>query len=335
MSTWKRRAVSIPAVLGAAFAAVALSPLAIVAAAIYDLVRGKRRLPSVRIYLFCLQYLVNDGLEIVAAPWYWVVAGFGTRLTSARSIARHERLQAWSISVLARRAESLLGLVIECDSSVEATLIPGRAILICRHVSAFDASLPSLLCQRVGLRSRGVIMAEMLADPGFDLLYARTGSVFIARDNGPEALARVASLGRDLDRYTAAIIFPEGRLFRPELRDRLLERLATTNPDRHKRLAGLRHVLPPRPGGLSAMLEAAPDADVVVIAHEGLDGVASIRALAAAIPLETRWTVTAWRAPRSEIPTDVDGQAKWLDEQWCRIDAWIDQRRTATTTLGR
>ena len=184
-----------------------------------------------------MQYAVNDSVEILFAGPLWVVAGFGRRLRQPASVRRHERLQAWSLDVLARRAERLLGLRVAVDASTLDVLTPGPVIVLCRHVNLVDASLPSLMYRRLGMRSRGVIMAELLADPGFDLIYGRTGSVFVARDNGAEARLLIQSLADGVDATTAVIIFPEGRLFRDEIRHRLLLRLAETSPERSARLS--------------------------------------------------------------------------------------------------
>ena len=58
---------------------------------------------------------LNDSIEIMLAPVYWVRAGFGMRLDRPPSLRRHERLQQWSLDVMVRRAERLLGLRIEID----------------------------------------------------------------------------------------------------------------------------------------------------------------------------------------------------------------------------
>ncbi len=321
-SRWKRRARTIPLMLGVTAAGVFASPLLLVGAAVVDIGKRRFRLPTARVALFLLQYGINDSVEILLAPFYWVAAGLGTRLDGPRSIARHQRLQAWSIRVLARRAERLLGLWFDIDPISASALTPGPVIVLCRHVNVVDASLPTLLYQRLGYRARGVIMAELLADPGFDLIYSRTGSVFIPRDNGPEAIGMVRTIGRDVDATTAVVIFPEGRLFRPDRLERALGRLTLGNPERAARLSSLRHVLPPRPGGALALIDAFP-ADVVVIAHHGLDQYASFTALARAVPLRSPIDVTAWRIPIAEIPTDELGRIAWLDEQWVLVDEWI------------
>jgi 1-acyl-sn-glycerol-3-phosphate acyltransferase len=251
------------------------------------------------------------------------LAGFGTRLDGAASIRRHERLQRWSIDLLARRAERLLGLRLEIDRESLAALTPGPVIALCRHVNIVDASLPTLLYQRLGYRSRGVIMAELLADPGFDLIYGRTGSVFISRDNGPEALAMLDHLGKGVDDTTAVVIFPEGRLFRADRLERSMARLAEQNPARAERLAPLHHLLPPRPGGVLALLASIPAADVVVIAHAGLDRFGSFKELVKAVPLRDPIRVAAWRVPLAEIPAGNLERIQWLDEQWLRVDDWV------------
>ncbi len=321
-SRWKRRARTIPLMLTVTVLGVLASPAIIAVATVVDLAKRRIRLPTVRVALFLLQYAINDSVEIVLAPVYWVMAGFGTRLDSPTSISRHERLQHWSIAVLARRAERLLGLRLEIDSASMAALTPGPVIVLCRHVNIVDASLPTLLYQRLGYRTRGVIMAELLADPGFDLIYARTGSVFIPRDNGPEAIAKIRELGQSIDSTTAVVIFPEGRLFRPDRLERAILRLALENPERAARLASLGHVLPPRPGGVLALLDSIP-VDVVVVSHSGLDQFASFTDLAKAVPLRDPIRITAWRVPVDQVPTGDAERITWLDEQWLRADGWI------------
>ncbi len=322
-SRWGRRARTVPLMVAATALGLVMSPAVVLGAAIADMLRGRRRLPTVRVALFVLQYGLNDSVEILLAPLLWARTGFGTRRHRAASVERYARLQRWSVELLARRADRLLGLRLEIDAASLAALTPGPVVVLCRHVNLVDASLPALLYQRLGLRTRGVIMAELLADPGFDLIYPNTGSVFVRRDNGPAAIAAIRRLTVGLDETTAVIIVPEGRLFRRDRLTRELGRLVERNPARAERLAGLRHVLPPRPGGVLALLGAGSDADVVVIAHAGLDRYASFAELAREVPLRDPIHVVAWRVPRADIPTDDVGRIEWLDTQWLRIDDWV------------
>ncbi|HZQ57495.1 MAG TPA: 1-acyl-sn-glycerol-3-phosphate acyltransferase [Acidimicrobiales bacterium] len=317
---------TVPAVLLVTVVATALSPVLCAAAAGYDVVRLRSRLPALRTLLFVLQYLIVDATLVVAASAYWVRAGFGTRLRSEASLERHHRVQRWSVTLLERRAGQLLGARLELEPGtaeafgVGADRAAGPVIVCSRHVNLLDAGVPVLLLNRLGLQMRAVIMAEMLMDPGFDLIYRRLGSVFIARDRGLEALRAVARLADGITPQTGAVIFPEGRLFRPALVPLILKRIAARDPERAQRLSNLRNVLPPRPAGMGVLLDALPGADVVFIASTGLDDVPRFSDFARRAPLREPIRVTAWRCGRATIPADQDGRTEWLDGQWQRVD---------------
>jgi shikimate kinase len=168
---------------------------------------------------------------------------------------------------------------------------------------------------------RGVVMTEMLTDPGFDLIYQRTGSVFIPRDDGPAARARVDAMVRGADASTAYVIFPEGRLATPWARVRSLARLRETSPDRCDRLEVLDHLLPPRPGGVTSLLAALPTADVILLDHRGLERFPTVRGLLAAAPIDSTIDIHLRRIPRRDIPVDPTGQVGWLDQLWLELDA--------------
>lgn len=332
---WQRRSRTIPIMLGLTIAAIAVLPVIVVGSILWDLARGRRRLPTVRVVLFLLQYGINDSVEILLAPLLWMRAGLGTRVHHPSSILRHQRLARWSLRLLLQRAEQMLGLTIVCDQASRSGLLPAPAIVLCRHVSLFDASLPSALYLEEPVDVRGVVMAELLADPGFDLLYGRLGSVFIPRDNGPDARDRIARFGGSIDASSVAVIFPEGRLFRRDVVERSLLGIARTDVARAERLRALRHLLPPRIGGFTALLDACPGVDVVVIFHTGLEDYGAFRDLARDVPLERPVTVEVRRFRRSEIPEDDAQRARWLDETWLGMDAWVDERLTTARRSGR
>lgn len=314
--------------LAATAGALVLAPVIIVVVGLADIASRRLAFPRVRIFLFMLQYMVNDSVEILLAPAMWIQAGFGTTLDSAASINRHQRLQAWSALLLKRRAETLLGLEVKMPDS-DDRLGPGPVIVISRHASLFDASLPGLMYQRLGYRVQGIIMAELLADPGFDILYGRLGSVFIPRDDGDAARSAVRAMTAGADDQSAYIIFPEGRLFRPGVRDRSLARLATRDPVRSDRLAALTHVLPPRPGGFQTLLAELPGADVVLVDHRGLDHLGRLADLVKVVPADGPVEVSVRRFKRSEIPVDPEDQVRWLDDLWLEIDQALSSSRQA------
>jgi hypothetical protein len=94
-----------------------------------------------------------------------------------------------------------------------------------------------------------------------------------------------------------------------------------------RRAERMTHVLPPRPGGLLAALDAAPEADVVLVAHTGLDHVRTAGDVWRELPMDKRIVMRWWQVPRADIPDDRDGRIEWLFRWWERIDAWIDENR--------
>ena len=134
----------------------------------------------------------------------------------------------------------------------------------------------------------------------------------------------IRQVGHHVDSATAVVIFPEGRLFRPDRLERATARLALENPERAARLESLGPVLPPRPGGVLALLGSIP-ADVVVISHRGLDRFALFTDLAKAVPLRDPIRVTAWRIPVDQIPTGDAERVTWLDEQWVLVNEHVAQ----------
>ena len=49
------------------------------------------------------------------------------------------------------------------------------------------------------------------------------------------------------------------------------------------------NVLAPRPGGFIAALDAAPEADVVLVAHTGLDHMLTVGDVWRELPMDKRW----------------------------------------------
>jgi 1-acyl-sn-glycerol-3-phosphate acyltransferase len=306
--------------LGMTVLACAGMPFGVPLLALADLARGRGHVPSARMYLVVVQYLCNDTAEILAAPVLWVAAGFGTRARRPASIARYERLERWSLRTLHHRAAQLLGVRLVVDGRDQ--LVPGPVIVLSRHVHIADAAVPAYLyLVERNWHLRGVLMAELLADPGFDLIYQRSGHVFIDRSNPLAAQSLVAQAAADLDRDTALVIFPEGHLYHPALRDHYLARLAAKEPERARHLAGLRHLLPPRPRGVLSLLEAVPDADVVVIAHAGLDNIPPLKQIVhAGLPRSIPVHIRVRRISRAQIPVDPGEQVAWLDQTWNELD---------------
>ncbi len=320
---WRRRARTIPAMLGVTVFVVASAPITLPLATIVDIARGQRRLPTVRGGLFALRYLVNDSAEIVLAPLLWLASNGN----DDRGIERYRSVQVWSIRSLAAAADRFIGVRIDPTATVPVAEGAGPLIVLVRHCSMLDSSVPSLV---FGLDSpwvvRSIVTTDALADPGFDLIYPALGTVFIDRDEGATSRLVIGEFARHGGPNDVATIYPEGNVFRPSLLVRSLERLAERAPERAARLTGLRHVLPPRPGGTLALLRALPAADVVVIGHVGFERAATLAEMAASAPLDSTVQLMIRHVPRSSIPSGEDDRIAWLDALWLDLDQWIDDQ---------
>ncbi len=129
-------------------------------------------------------------------------------------------------------------------------------------------------------------------------------------------------LGTGLTENDGLLIFPEGTRFTKERQQRALASLQKRNPRFHRHVAGLRHLMPPHPGGALALLEAS-SADVVLVAHHGFDGFARVKDIWAGGMVGRLVTVRLTRVPFSEIPDGRGHRTEWLFKVWQEMDDWI------------
>jgi hypothetical protein len=94
-----------------------------------------------------------------------------------------------------------------------------------------------------------------------------------------------------------------------------------------RRSEAMRHVLPPRPGGVHAALAAAPEADVVFVAHSGLDHLYTVADIWRELPLDATVRMRWWRVPAADVPSGEEDQVEWLYQWWAKIDHWIEETR--------
>jgi hypothetical protein len=89
----------------------------------------------------------------------------------------------------------------------------------------------------------------------------------------------------------------------------------------------MQHMLPPKSGGVTAAITAAPKADVVFVAHTVLEDVGSFKHLWSRIPLDGPIFSRYWRIPAAEVPRDQGQLTDWLYGWWGQIDQWVRSRR--------
>jgi hypothetical protein len=91
-----------------------------------------------------------------------------------------------------------------------------------------------------------------------------------------------------------------------------------------KRAEAMTNVLAPRPGGFIAALDAAPNADVVLVAHTGLDHMLTVGDVWRELPMDKQLVMRWWQVAREDIPADREGRIEWLFAWWEEIDRWIE-----------
>lgn len=325
---WIRRTVLAPAVVLLAGLVVTTVPVwLILAAAASPFVPG--RLRPLRVLWMALVYLVWDAAALVALFGLWIACGFGRWKRSPTFQRAHYALIGWFLRVLFWQVRWALRLRITVIGADPGIAQPNRPeLVVCRHAGPGDSFiLIHALVNWFSRRPRIVLKHTLQWDPAVDVLLNRLPNHFIApSDEGAEE--QVRRLATDLHDNDAFVIFPEGGNFTPRRRSRAIERLRALGLERMARRAeAMRHVLAPRPGGLLAALDAAPDAGVVFVAHTGLDRMMTVADVWRELPMDKHITMRFWSVPPEEIPADRQARIEWLYDWWARIDEWIEANR--------
>lgn len=314
-----RRLVTVTSVYLGFVLITALLPLILTACFIVDLAR---RLVAGKPFM-ATRILVFGWLYLLGEVWGLFILGITSPLPRARAVEATYRLQnrwaAWNF----RAVRFIFGLDFITDG--QESIVPGPVILLSRHASLIDTLLPSwFVTRQVGLTVRYVLKKELLLDPALDIAGNRLPNHFVDRgaiDNERD-LDAIRDLGSNLSRDEAVLIYPEGTRFSEQKRVRYLKRFAQRRGRVAEIASSLRGVLPPRPGGTLALLEAST-ADVVVLAHRGLEGFARVKDMWKGGIVGSRIDVIFRRIARSEIPEGRTDRVAWLFETWREIDAWV------------
>lgn len=317
---WLRRSFTLPLYGVLAVVHLALLPLTLAIALAYDGVRH-RRWATARLLLFLTVYLWAEVggivVALLATPLVW--------LAPRRSVAFHFGVQRVWAGVLFDALAGLYGLHFAVTG--EEVLRGGPLLFFVRHSSTADTLLPmELVARRRGYHPRYVLKRALLWDPCLDVVGHRIPNVFVRRGGDPMGdAAAVAWLGAGLGPRDMVVIYPEGTRFSETRRRDALARLerAGATEERLSRARRLTRVLPPRLGGVAALLAASPSADVVFVVHRGFEVASSMGALLGGALIGARVEVCFWRVSRAEIPEEKEAQGRWMDGEWEKVDAWL------------
>jgi len=348
-----RRLALVPLVVVIAAGLVGLTPAVALLTAVFGIIRRRtspervRRNRALRVVFLALTWAIGETTALTVLLCLWIASGFGGRLDTEPYRTRHYAVMGWFLDLIYRAARGACGLRVDVSAPPDADLLGERPVIVLsRHAGPGDSLLlvHHLLidCER---RPRVVMKATLQLDPSIDIVANRVPNAFLRRhpprtEAGTRVSARVSARQQDeqirqisrlaagLDQRGALVIFPEGGNWTPLRWRRGIDRLRRRgHNDLAKRAAAMPNLLPPRTAGAFAAIGACPDADVIFVAHTGLDRLVSVRdlwhSLLADMTVQARW----WRVPAADLPRDADHetQVEWLYGWWERIDAWITE----------
>lgn len=323
--TMLRRLLTIPAtIVMFASVTVGLPPL-ILAGGLVDLGRGLvARKPAMasRLVAFLWVYLTGEMWALVGMLLTWP-------LSRERKLDLTFRLQGLWTSWNFNAMRTIFGLKFEVTGSEQ--IPPAPILVLARHASMVDTMLPARLVTRsVGIRLRYVLKKELLIDPVIDIGGNRLPNHFVDRRvTLPDAeLAAIRNLAREMGPGQGMLIYPEGTRFSEQKRDRYVARVVRRGGRLGEIASTFTSVLPPKTGGTLALLEETL-ADVVVLAHRGLEGFARVKDIWSGGLVGSTIDVHFWRVPRSSIPDDRSARVEWLFELWADVDAWVTRKNFA------
>ena len=313
-----------------------LLPVLLLAGGLVDLVlwlRSRKPWMTVRLVAMGWWFLVGEVYGLLGLLAVWLASG------GRDSDARRHRVWAvkrhWLASHI-RGLRLLFDLHFELDGIEQAT--PGPIIVLIRHASIIDNALPDVIIgghHKIGFRF--VIKRDLRALPTIDIGGRWVPTLFVRRGSGDTdaELARMQSLCVSLADDEGLLLYPEGTRCTTEKLARAKAIIAEKQPEIAPLADRLRYVLPPRLGGALTLLQGAPEADVVIFGHFGLDGFEYISDIWGGGLVGSRIQLKFWRFAAAERPTDRDELIAWLYDRWFELDEWIGvARESAAHTIG-
>ncbi len=302
-----------------------LSPLLHAILALIDLF-DRKNWRFTRVGGLGIAFCVVELFGLTLAFGIWVLSGFGLWMKS-KPIHRMNRwvMDTW-LELITRAIRAFIGFDVAFPSD---DLQPGPALVLSRHAGPGDALLVARsLTHDHDRQLRMLGTTKLLWDPFFNHLVKRLPFYFCEPQaaDPQQQLADIQEAARTIEDDGAMVIFPEGGNFTPTRQAAAWERLEARHDEEHlKRARKMTHVLPPRSGGTLAAIEAAPEANILLLAHVGLDDLFSLRDIWESVPLKRTVRASFWYASDKPPSDDREAMINWLYDEWERVDAWIDE----------
>lgn len=294
--------------------------------------RRPPRFRGLRVAAFAVVYTAGECLCLLACAVLWVRSPLPSRRDGRRWEQRHVQLLQALLGLLLRAASALFAFRLRLESPHGETLDRRRPLIVLGRHAGPGASfvLVHVLSERYHRTPRIVLKERLRLDPALDVLLTRIGCAFLGKGDTSRA---VADLARGLKARDALLIYPEGSDWTPTRHRLAVTRLRRRGQRARADAAAARpNVLPPRPGGTFAALQAAPAAQVAVFMHTGHDDLLELGALWRALPLRRELHMVWWEEPRPHVE-DEAACGSWLDTLWDDIDAWVSEQAVMHVTL--
>ncbi len=313
---WCRRLLTIPGVfLGFGLCAILFLPI-LVLCLLCSVTNKFRRLPMVWTFITC--YLYYESMGVLRLFWVWL------RYRHAPDwVIKNRLVQIWWARALLDMGARIFRLDFEV-SGQQAWEGP-TAILFVRHTSLGDTVVPLIFFAhpRGNGGVRYVIKNELLISPSLDIGGHRLSTIFVDRSgvDTQNELNAVTQMTATTPADESLLIFPEGTRFSTTKKNQLRKK----HPQLADQLDRWPDLLPPRLGGVGAMLKANPGKDIVFIAHTGFEGYADLGELLSGSWRRSTVYLHLWRVPFEQVP---DNHQEFIFRQWDAMQAQITRLRT-------
>jgi len=311
---WFRRTLTYTLVTAAFVLSVATVWLWVPLCLVVDFVR---KTSVTRAVFFVSNYLLFQIIAIVMLSVTW----FRYYLLSGGDCPTYREKTHWVQRTWAKYLLSTTTYILAVSLHVDGGYEFGeqKIILAARHTSIGDTFLPLALASIPYEKKLGFVMKKELEwDPAIDFAVSHLDHIFITRGTG-DALDEIAQVGKlakspELD---GVVIFPEGTRYtkkkwgqvKKSMEEHGNEKLVnwmTDNPN----------VLPPRPGGILALLENNDSADVVFLAHRGFENARRFRDVLNGTFAGSDIYIKIWGVKFEDLPTTESDQKDWIMENW-------------------
>jgi 1-acyl-sn-glycerol-3-phosphate acyltransferase len=286
-------------------------------------------LRPIRLLWIAVLHMTLETIFLIEMFGLWIASGFGLFLRRPFFERVHYDIMQAYLVVFFREARRVLRLKIETVGPTPDAMPGSPLIVLCRHAGIGDSFILMYALMDWYHREPRIVLKAVLAwDPALGVMLSRLPSRFVHKRHGRSLEADIGDLARNLDANDAFVIFPEGGNFTTKRRTRAIDKLRRLGrEDMADRAEQLTNVLAPQPGGSLAALDANPDADVLLVAHTGLDHFTGLGDIWRELPMDKKLLMGWWRVPRAEIPEGREERIVWLFDWWARIDTWIDEHK--------